>query len=96
MKSLTSSLIDCAGTASAGLGVWETVMQVKVHWIIDGVAELEAESLEAAEAQVDELLRQVAASNPILVETLGARAIQGKAYLPGSEDDIDAQSGDAE
>ena len=71
-------------------------MQVKVHWIIDGVAEMDADSLEAAEAQVDEVLRQLAASNPVLVETLGARAIQGKAYLPGSEDDIDAQSEDTQ
>ena len=71
-------------------------MQVKVHWIIDGVAEMDADSLEAAEAQVDEVLRQLAASNPVLVKTLGARAIQGKAYLPGSEDDIDAQSEDTQ
>ena len=41
--------------------------------------------------QVDEVLREVIADNPVLVELLGARAMQGKAYLPGSEDDIDAQ-----
>lgn len=64
-------------------------MNVKVHWIIDGVAELDVESMEAAEAQVDEILRSVVEKNPVLVETLGARAIQGKAYLPGSEDDVD-------
>ena len=66
-------------------------MKVKVHWIIDGVAELEMDSLEAAEAHVDELLRKVIGENPVLVEEIGARALQGKAYLPGSEDDIDAQ-----
>ena len=66
-------------------------MKVKVHWIIDGVAELEMDSLEAAEAHVDEVLRKVIGENPLLVEEIGARAIQGKAYLPGSEDDIDAQ-----
>ena len=64
-------------------------MNVKVHWIIDGVAELDVESMEAAEAQVDEILRDVVGKNPVLDETLGARAIQGKAYLPGSEDDVD-------
>lgn len=64
-------------------------MNVKVHWIIDGVAELDVESMEVAEAQVDEILRDVVGKNPVLVETLGARAIQGKAYLPGSEDDVD-------
>ena len=70
-------------------------MKVKVHWIIDGVAELEMDSLEAAEAHVDEVLRKVIGENPVLVEEIGARAIQGKAYLPGSEDDIEAQE-DAE
>lgn len=67
-------------------------MDVKVHWIIDGVAELDAESLEAAEKQVDTVLRDVISKNPELVEMLGARALQGKAYLPGSEDDIDVES----
>ena len=36
----------------------------------------------------DSLLREVIADNPKLVELLGARAIQGKAYLPGSEEDL--------
>ena len=67
-------------------------MDVKVHWIIDGVAELDAESLEAAEKQVDTVLRDVISKNPELVEMLGARALQGKAYLPGSEDDLDVES----
>ncbi len=66
-------------------------MKVKVHWIIDGVAELEMDSLEAGEAQVDEVLRKVISDNPVLVEELGARALQGKAYLPGSEDDVDVE-----
>ena len=66
-------------------------MEVKVHWIIDGIAEMDVETLEEAEQKVDELLRAVIAENKELVELLGARAIQGKAYLPGSEDDIEAQ-----
>ncbi|MEC8128204.1 MAG: translation initiation factor IF-2 [Pseudomonadota bacterium] len=66
-------------------------MKVKVHWIIDGVAELEMDSLEAGEAHVDEVLRKVISDNPVLVEELGARALQGKAYLPGSEDDVDVE-----
>ncbi len=66
-------------------------MKVKVHWIIDGVAELEMDTLEAGEAHVDEVLRKVISDNPVLVEELGARALQGKAYLPGSEDDVDVE-----
>jgi hypothetical protein len=63
-------------------------MQVKIHWIIDGLAEMEAETPEEAEAKVEEMLKKVLADNPNLINVLGARAIQGKAYLPGSEDDI--------
>jgi hypothetical protein len=66
-------------------------MDVKVHWIIDGVAELDVETMEEAEQKVNELLRDIIGKNPELVEILGARAVQGKAYLPGSEDDIDVQ-----
>ena len=66
-------------------------MEVKVHWIIDGIAEMDVETLEEAEKKVDEVLRAVIADNKELVELLGARAIQGKAYLPGSEDDIESQ-----
>ena len=70
-------------------------MDVKVHWIIDGVAELDAETLEEAEQKVDAVLRDVISKNPELVEMLGARALQGKAYLPGSEEDIDVESNDS-
>ncbi len=66
-------------------------MDVKVHWIIDGVAELDVETMEEAEKKVDDLLRDIIGKNPDLVEILGARAIQGKAYLPGSEDDVDVE-----
>ncbi len=66
-------------------------MEVKVHWIIDGIAEMDVNTLEEAEQKVDEVLRGVIADNEELVELLGARAIQGKAYLPGSEDDIETQ-----
>ena len=65
-------------------------MEVKVHWIIDGMAEMDVETLEEAEQKVDDVLRAVIADNKELVELLGARAIQGKAYLPGSEDDVEA------
>lgn len=66
-------------------------MEVKVHWILDGIAKMDVETLEEAEQKVDELLRAVIADNKEIVELLGARAVQGKAYLPGSEDDVEAQ-----
>ena len=67
-------------------------MQVKVHWIIDGVAEMDAETLDEAEKNVEKFLGKLISDNPQLVETLGARAIQGKAYLPGSEEDKEVEN----
>ena len=55
---------------------------------------MDVETLEEAEQKVDEVLRAVIADNKELVELLGARAIQGKAYLPGSEDDINPSKTD--
>jgi hypothetical protein len=70
----------------------EAHMEVKVHWIIEGVAELEAATMEEAEEKVNAVLRDIVGENPKLVEILGARAVQGKAYLPGSEDDLENAS----
>ena len=62
-------------------------MKVKVHWVIDGIAELEADSLEDAEKIVNEKLAHFVSNNPDLEEKMGAKAIQGKGYLPGSGED---------
>ena len=60
-------------------------MKCKVHWIIDGIVELETESLEEAEKLISVHLNEFVSRQPDLTEKLGARAIQGKAFLPGSE-----------
>ena len=60
-------------------------MKVKVHWIIDGIAEIEAPSLEDAEKIVDQHLNAIIVKNSELTQKLGAKSIQGKAYLPGKE-----------
>ena len=70
----------------------EKTMQVKVHWIIDGVAEMDVETIGDAETDVEAILGKLIEDNPQLVETLGARAIQGKGYLPGSEEDEDVEN----
>ena len=54
-------------------------MKVKVHWIIDGVMEVEADTNEAAEAIADERLRGFINAHPELTNNLGATAIQGHA-----------------
>ena len=61
-------------------------MKVKVHWVIDGVAEVEADGLEDAEKIVNEKLSDFVKNNPDIEQKMGAKAIQGKGYLPGSEE----------
>ena len=56
-------------------------MKVKVHWIIDGLIEIEAKSNEDAEAIADEKLRSFIDKHPELTEALGAAAIQGHAVI---------------
>jgi hypothetical protein len=58
-------------------------MKIKVHWIIDGIAEIEASSLDDAEKIVDQHLNNIIIKNKELTDILGAKSIQGKAYLPG-------------
>ena len=60
-------------------------MKVRVHWIIDGVMEIEAETNEDAEALADERLRNFINAHPDMTETLGATAIQGHAVIDGDE-----------
>ena len=62
-------------------------MKVKVHWVIDGIAEIEAKDLEEAEVEINKKLGKIVSDNPVLEEELGAKAIQGKGYLPGSDED---------
>ena len=64
-------------------------MKVKVHWIIDGVADIEAETPEEAENKDDNELSKFMGKNKKLSDNLGARAIQGKAYIPGPDDGND-------
>ena len=61
-------------------------MKVKVHWVIDGIAEVEADGLEDAEKIVNEKLSDFVKDNPDIEQKMGAKAIQGKGYLPGSEE----------
>ena len=61
-------------------------MKVKVHWVIDGIAEIEAESLEDAENIVNKKLSDFVKNNADIEQIMGAKAIQGKGYLPGSEE----------
>ena len=61
-------------------------MKVKVHWIVDGIADVEAKDQEEAERWVNEILQGILNNNPEFTDKLGAKAIQGKAYFPGSSE----------
>ena len=61
-------------------------MKVKVHWVIDGIAEVEADGLEDAEKIVNEKLSDFVKKNPDIEQKMGAKAIQGKGYLPGCDE----------
>ena len=60
-------------------------MKIKVHWIIDGVMETNADTNEAAEELADKKLREFINAHPELTKTLGATAIQGHAITDGDE-----------
>jgi hypothetical protein len=60
-------------------------MKIKVHWIIDGVMETDADTNEAAEELADKKLREFINAHPELTKILGATAIQGHAITDGDE-----------
>tara|TARA_B100001173_G_scaffold270468_1_gene247888 strand:+ start:567 stop:752 length:186 start_codon:yes stop_codon:yes gene_type:complete len=58
----------------------------KVHWIIDGVAEIEKKNQEQAESAIKEKIEKFVEENSEFFKNMGAIAIQGKAYLPGKDE----------
>ena len=67
-------------------------MIYKVHWIVDGVAEIEAESKEEAEKKLQESLEDYVKNSKILMDKFYAKSIQGTAYLPGHEEKSNEKS----
>ena len=61
-------------------------MIFKVHWIIDGVAEIEAESKADAEKIIQESLEDYVKNSDKLMNHFIAQSIQGTAYQPGTDD----------
>ena len=60
-------------------------MKFKVHWIIDGIAEIDGESKEDAEKKLQESLESYVKKSDQLMNKFIAKSIQGTAYLPGEE-----------
>ena len=61
-------------------------MKYKVHWIIDGIVDIEAESQKDAEQQIQKDLQSYVKNSKQLMNKFVAKSIQGQAYLPGSSE----------
>ena len=64
-------------------------MKFKVHWIIDGIAEIEGESKEDAEKKLQESLEEYVKNSEDLMNKFIAKSIQGTAYLEGEKEKKD-------
>ena len=58
----------------------------KVHWIIDGIVSVNKENQQDAEIEVKSKIEKFIDDNKEFFNDLGAKAIQGKAYLPGKDE----------
>ena len=61
-------------------------MKYKVHWLIDGLIELEAADTETAEKLIKEKIETFVSENAPFFKDVGAKAVQGQAYLPGKDE----------
>ncbi len=64
-------------------------MKYKVHWIIDGILDVEANSKEDAERQIQENLEEFVKNSDELMNKFIAKSIQGTAYLEGKDEKKD-------
>ena len=58
----------------------------KVHWIIDGITDTNCENQDEAEEKIKKKIEEFVKTNANFFNGIGAKAIQGKAYLPGKDD----------
>ena len=61
-------------------------MKHKVHWLIDGLIEVDAENAENAEKLIKNKIEVFVKNNSSFFEEVGAKAVQGQAYLPGTDE----------
>ena len=71
-------------------------MKFKVHWIIDGIAEIEAEKKEDAEKKLQESLEEYVKNSEDLMNKFIAKSIQGTGYAAGTDEVKDNEKSDDE
>ena len=64
----------------------EFFMKYKVHWLIDGLVEIEAKEIDTAENIIKNKIEKFIKDNAKFFDEVGAKAVQGQAYLPGSDE----------
>ena len=64
----------------------EFFMKYKVHWLIDGLIEIDANDVDTAESLIKNKIESFIKANAQFFEDVGAKAVQGQAYLPGSDE----------
>ena len=62
------------------------LMKHKVHWLIDGLIEVDANNAENAEKLIKDKIELFVKNNSSFFEEVGAKAVQGQAYLPGKDE----------
>ena len=61
-------------------------MKYKVHWLIDGLVEIDANDVDTAENIIKNKIENFIKDNANFFKDVGAKAVQGQAYLPGSDE----------
>ena len=61
-------------------------MKYKVHWLIDGLVEIDANDTDVAEKIIKEKIEAFVTNNASFFKEIGAKAVQGQAYLPGNDE----------
>ena len=61
-------------------------MKYKVHWLIDGLVEIDSNDVDTAENIIKNKIENFIKDNTKFFEDVGAKAVQGQAYLPGSDE----------
>ena len=64
----------------------EFFMKYKVHWLIDGLIEIDANDVDTAESVIKNKIENFIKDNAQFFDDVGAKAVQGQAYLPGSDE----------